>query len=591
MMMPRDGLRARFLIAGSCLGLLCVAALLPLIILERPGAISALACILVAIFVVLAFLRRSIVGEHGALGAKIDELVADLRKLDELKSEFISTVSHELRTPLTSIGGYVKLLACGDAGPVTETQREFLFIVDTNVVRLTHLINDILDVEKMESGQVQLVREPQDLASILRECRDTFHVVAEQKGLELRYRVPERLNPVMGDRTRLVQVFMNLLSNAVKYTTSGFVEISAEALDYAVLARVRDSGVGLAPEEQERIFQRFYRARGGLSSTEGGTGLGLAIARGLVEAHGGKVAVESEPGRGTQFTVTLPVAPMVVSIEEAEEAFVPEEHLDPSLLRPTGREWQRPVWLIEEREDYAQAAVRALEGAGPIFRGHSLSVRSFGRVEDLPADAPAAEQPVLVVFSPPDGKTGHLTELRAKLHRTVPVVVAGEGIDMSTAFADGATALVRRPIEERELLSVVKDALATKGWKVLVADRNTDLRILIKRALEQRGYRVDDVDHGRLVLGRLEKEDYDLALVDLELPDVSGLELLKVIRRDKRMAKLPVFIMLDQDEKLPPKPELEAWGADLFVGKYRGIGGIVDAVAQFLEDRKLGEHK
>ncbi|MGZ3689787.1 MAG: sensor histidine kinase, partial [Bdellovibrionota bacterium] len=271
------------------------------------------------------------------MAEKIEGMVGDLRKLDELKTEFLSTVSHELRTPLTSIGGYVKLLAAGDAGPVTGTQKEFLDIVDTNVVRLTHLINDILDVEKMESGKIQLIKEPQDLGSILKEVRDTFGIVAQQKGLELRYSVPERLVPIQGDRMRLVQLFMNLVSNAIKYTKHGFVSMEVEEHDFAIVVRIRDSGVGLTADEQEKLFQKFYRARSGLKSGEGGTGLGLVIVRGLVESHGGTIRVESDVGVGTTFTVSFPVAQNVMRSAPATRA----EGLLP-LLPPI------PIWIVDQ---------------------------------------------------------------------------------------------------------------------------------------------------------------------------------------------------------------------------------------------------
>jgi signal transduction histidine kinase len=240
------------------------------------------------------------------LAGTIEGMVGDLRRLDQMKSEFISTVSHELRTPLTSIAGYVKLMAAGDAGPINETQAEFLGILETNVGRLSRLINDIMDLESMESGRARLDRKHEDLASVLRECRQTLGLIANQKGLLLKFEVPDHLKPVLGDHARLVQVFTNLISNAIKYTPKGSVSVQAEEKDFAVMVRVRDTGVGLSAEEQARLFDKFYRTRSGVDSGETGNGLGLAIVRGLVEAHGGTIRVESEPGRGSVFTVTLP---------------------------------------------------------------------------------------------------------------------------------------------------------------------------------------------------------------------------------------------------------------------------------------------
>jgi signal transduction histidine kinase len=237
----------------------------------------------------------------------LSTLNESVRKLDEMKKDFISTASHEMRTPLTSIGGYVRLLTAGDAGPVTRTQKEFLEIIDTNVTRLNHLISDILDVERMDSHEVWLTREPQDLASILRECVSSMSVVAAGKKLDLRYRLDAPAIPVLGDRSRLIQLFMNLLSNAIKYTQEGSVEIEASLDASQVEIRIRDTGIGMTPEEQENLFQRFYRAKSAIATGEGGTGLGLVIVRQIVEAHRGTIRCESHSGKGTTFTVVLPL--------------------------------------------------------------------------------------------------------------------------------------------------------------------------------------------------------------------------------------------------------------------------------------------
>lgn len=538
----------------------------------------------------IGFLQRS----FNDMAEKIEAMVADLRKLDVMKSEFISTVSHELRTPLTSIGGYAKLLAAGDAGPVTDTQREFLYIIDTNVVRLTHLINDILDLDKLELGKMEIEREPQDLAAVLKDCRDTFGIVASQKGLELRYRVASPLPAVLGDYGRLVQLFMNLLSNAIKYTPRGFVEVEAEASEIAITVRVRDSGVGLTEEEREKLFQKFYRTRSGLASAEGGTGLGLVIVRGLVEAHGGTIGVESEPGQGTCFTVTIPAASPaepdagIVQIEPEPGAGVPEV---PS-------EWQRPVWIVDADGEAVARMSRIIEDAGPLFHGYRLRVQSFASVDDLPAVGPTTMKegaPFMVILDPRCPRKssrdprGAVARLRQRLHRTVPVLVVSSSIDTVEALAEGASALLAKPIDEREFLAAVRELVAAKGWRVLVAERSTDLRILLKRAFEQRGFIVDDVDRGSEVLGRLEQAAYDLALLDMSFKDVPALDLLKAIRRGDQFPTLPVFVMLSEDRRAPSAAELAAWGATASVGKERGIGGVVDAVCHHLEDRKLKE--
>jgi signal transduction histidine kinase/DNA-binding response OmpR family regulator len=517
------------------------------------------------------------------MAEKIEFMVDDLRKLDQLKTEFISTVSHELRTPLTSIGGYAKLLAGGEAGSVTDTQKEFLYIIDTNVVRLTHLINDILDVEKMEVGKMQIVREPIAIAPVLKECRDTFGILAAQKGLDLKYDVPDELQQIMGDRSRLVQIFMNLLSNSIKYTEKGFVELKAEANDFAVTVKVRDSGVGLSAEETEKVFQKFYRTPSGLNSAEGGSGLGLAIVRGLVEAHGGTITVDSQLGKGTTFTVTFPATSSIVQIEVDDGVAAASGRADSAV--PS---WQRPIWVIDSDSAVVEQMGRVIENAGPLFKGYRLGLRAFASIDEVPESVSPDGSPFMVILDPGTDGDPHqaIPRLRRRLHRTVPILVVSGTVDTAEVFAEGASALLTKPIDEREFLMAVKEMITAKGWRVLVAERNTDLRILLKRALEQRGFLVDDVDRGSQVMSRIEQEDYDLALLDLDFTDVSARELLKVIRRGRSKDTLPVLVMVSENKSVPSNSELEAWGVNASVGKVRGIGGIVDSVTQYLEDKK-----
>lgn len=276
--------------------------------------------------------------------------------LEDLKSEFISTVSHELRTPLTSIGGYVQLIQSGDAGPLTETQREFLSIIQVNVRRLNSLINDILDIEKLEAGGFEFRKEPQDLRELLNECRNSLMPMAQQKGLEIRMNIPTGVSPILGDRGRLVQIFNNLLSNAVKYTAAGFIEISVQsgargpAYEPGVAIRIKDTGVGLSSSEKEKIFKKFYRTDSSLASAEKGTGLGLAITRGLVKSHAGAIRVESEPGKGSTFEVFLPLTAPVVQAselarEKADELIRAIEEVDATRI---ARETEFPLEILSQ---------------------------------------------------------------------------------------------------------------------------------------------------------------------------------------------------------------------------------------------------
>jgi signal transduction histidine kinase/DNA-binding response OmpR family regulator len=531
---------------------------------------------------------------HGfnRMADQITELETRLGRFLETRAEFISLVSHELRTPLTAIGGYVKLLLAEDAGPVNETQREFLSIVNVNVDRLTRLVSDILDVEKMESGKIQIKREPQDLAEVLAECHSTFLELARHKGLELvldaKPGVPAR---VVGDRARLVQVFMNLLSNAVKYTERGGVTLELDPREFAVVVRVRDTGQGMKPEELQKLFQKFYRTRSGLSSTQVGTGLGLFLADRLVRAHGGTITVESQFGQGTVFEVTLPAASAAAASRAgaAEVRGAVGRPVAPSAAAaeaPRGEQAaagppEATVWIFDPEQAAVDRMTAILESSGSTG-GRRFRVRRFARVEDAPETDAHGERPELIVLDPQAGSydLAAITRLRTRVHGTVPVLVIAASIDTAVAFAEGASAMLTKPIDDREFVIAIRELLQAKPRRVLLADRNPDLRLLLKRELEQRGLHVDDVERGNLVIGRLEAEDYDLAILDAELPDVSGVDLIRAIRKRDRLEELPVLLMTREDQR----SVAAKIGASDVIDKRQGIGGIAAQVLSHLKE-------
>ncbi len=232
--------------------------------------------------------------------------VTELAELDRLKSEFVNTVSHELRTPLTSIMGYLSLVLAGTAGPLQEQQREFLNIVARNTNRLANLINDLLDIQRIESGRMPIHLSPTSLATVVRQVAETFRVQAEQKGLSFTVNVPEEVPLINADPDRLTQIIANLVSNAVKYTKEGGVTVSVSAVGDQVELEVADTGIGISPADQKRIFEKFYRAEHPYVREVGGTGLGLPIVKTMVEEHGGDLQLESQPGRGSRFIVSFP---------------------------------------------------------------------------------------------------------------------------------------------------------------------------------------------------------------------------------------------------------------------------------------------
>ena len=256
----------------------------------------------------VALERADLLARLETLNRMLAVQVEALRVSDQLKSDFVSSVSHELRTPLASILGYLDVLLEGELGEVAADQMEFLRIVDDNARRLLSLINDLLTLSGIEGGRMLLRSEPADLRPLIERLVLDLQASAAAKGLDLSVQLPAEELVAEIDRDRIGQVVTNLVANAVKFTEPGghvCIDLRRDG-DRAVLA-VADTGIGIPAEDSDRLFQRFFRARNATDAAIPGTGLGLAICKGIVDAHGGDIAVESENGKGTTLRVSLPM--------------------------------------------------------------------------------------------------------------------------------------------------------------------------------------------------------------------------------------------------------------------------------------------
>ncbi len=260
----------------------------------------------------LVFVTR--LADHAAIAIENARLYQQAQAANQAKTEFMSIASHELKIPMTSIKGYAKLLTLGAGGELNERQRDFLNIISANVDRMDRLVGDLLDVSRIEAGRLRLEMGPVDLRAVIETVVKSVETQIEAKKLSLRVEIPETLPPVWGDHGRLIQVVTNLVSNAYKYTPDGGrIRIVADGLGASsssdrLTVSVSDTGLGISPEDQQKIFTKFFRADDPYVRDVPGTGLGLSITKSLIEMHGGEIWFRSEPGKGTTFTFTLPVA-------------------------------------------------------------------------------------------------------------------------------------------------------------------------------------------------------------------------------------------------------------------------------------------
>jgi signal transduction histidine kinase len=241
---------------------------------------------------------------------ELQQTAQRLKEVDRLKNEFLANMSHELRTPLNSVLGYAEVLLTGLDGDISEEQREDVQSIYDNGKHLLNLINDVLDLAKIEAGRMALKMEEVDIAELLEQVRKNSlgMVHALQRPLEVVAEIDPDLPVIVADPVRISQVFNNLLSNAIKFSEKGTISIRAYRSDEWLSVKVQDEGIGIRPEDQEKIFERFSQADGSTTRRAEGTGLGLPISYHLVTMHGGSIEVESESGKGSVFTIRLPIS-------------------------------------------------------------------------------------------------------------------------------------------------------------------------------------------------------------------------------------------------------------------------------------------
>ncbi len=248
---------------------------------------------------------------------QLEKANQELKKIDAMKSEFVSVASHELRTPLAAIKNSIQLILSGKTGAINENQTKFLSMAERNINRLTNILNDLLNLSKIESGKIELKFEDVALKNLIESTVSSLRPQADGKSIAIEVEVPEDLPAAFADKDKIEQVLVNLIGNAIKFTPErGKIFVIAKAFSEEregkdvnkIAVSVKDTGIGIPGEQLNSIFEKFHQVEGSLHRSTGGTGLGLAITKGLVEAHQGKIWVESEVGKGSIFTFTLPVS-------------------------------------------------------------------------------------------------------------------------------------------------------------------------------------------------------------------------------------------------------------------------------------------
>lgn len=461
----------------------------------------------------------------------------EVERANRMKSEFLASMSHELRTPLNAIIGFSDLLAEQTAGALSSKQQRFVNHIQQGARHLLALINDILDLSKVEAGRLELSRENVPVGTALAEVLGSIRPAAAAKGISVLSSIgPDVM--VFADRTRFKQILVNLLGNAVKFTPEGGkIWVEAAERRGRLTVSVSDTGLGIPADEQEAIFDAFHQAGATTKGVKEGTGLGLAITKRLVEEHGGRIWVESEPEKGARLSFTMAAGRAWTS--EAAPA---------GDSRPEGAGGRdRPLILVVDDEAPARELLASwLEPEGYQIIAASSSDEALAKAAEHVPDAIT-----LNMLTPGKGGWDTLYELKkTPVTSAIPVIVVTVVDEPKVGLALGAAEYLVKPVEREVLLETIRRHIGPGSngpAKVLVVDDAPGTRELLKETLESDGYIPVLAANGKEALEALSRISVSAILLDLIMPEMDGFEFLLRMKEDPASRSIPVLVLTAKD--------------------------------------------
>jgi PAS domain S-box-containing protein len=509
--------------------------------------------------------RRS--SEIAAANQELSERNQEVERANRLKSEFLASMSHELRTPLNTILGFSELLSEENAGALNEKQKRFLSHIRRDASHLLELINDVLDLSKIEAGRLELRLEKFSMAVAAAEVLTSIRPLAATKGINLDSDLHTHLM-LEADRLRFKEILYNLLSNAIKFTPAGgrvWIESSIDEASVCIL--VGDTGIGIALEDQQPIFESFRQASATTKGVREGTGLGLAITKRLVEHHGGRIWVESEPGKGSRFFFTLRL-----SQAEDEPETTAFGHPSPLLVASHLTSWREEILQGLQKEGFR------VETAGS-------GAEAIHKARDLRPDLVLLDLELL-------GRSGWETlhELKTSPDtRAIPVIIASASDESKMDAALGAAGPLAKPFTEAALIQAVRRVLQPEGvLRVLIVDDDLETRELLANTLLNAGHTPLPARYAAEALRILATSKVDAVVLDLLLPGRSGFEVLSEIRADPKLSRLPVLVVTVKDLSEHERAELAAQDARVFA---KAAGWLQELLEQLRRLRHAGQGK
>lgn len=468
----------------------------------------------------------------------------EMRELDKLKSQFLANMSHELRTPLNSIIGFSRVILKGIDGPVTDLQQQDLTAIYNSGQHLLGLINDILDLSKIEAGKMELAFAEVDIEKLIKSVMSTVIGLIKDKPVRLVENIEEGLPIVRADAMRVRQVLINLFSNASKFTDEGTITVSAERQGNYVRIGIKDSGPGISPEDQEKLFKAFSQVDASATRATGGTGLGLSICRELVNMHKGIIDVESEVGKGSTFFFTLPL-------------FYPEDDIELEETEPSEQESDAPVILcIDDDEQVIQLYERYLSTQGYQVIALTEPKKALERVKEIKPHAVTLD-----IMMPGYDGWQVLQDLKSDEEtQNTPIIICSIIEDTEKGYSLGATDYLLKPIIEEDLLTAL-DRIDMGGMirEVLVIDDDKDDLSLLEKFLSQSSKYEPVLARGGVEgWQKLQSAPPHAVILDLFMPDMDGFQILEKMQEKETLQDVPVIVVSGSDLTSTQQEKLSA---------------------------------